>query len=326
MTETPQKNQPFANLLKARIERTLRGLPKFPSRSPGRRPGLPQLPVAAGAEVCDELPSGLTRCYSEDGTTITFGDDSGWIKFRSYTESKWPAYKRIGTKITTFGPKFDAARIDSHYYVRAYNQAVAVVYDQDSDTNDNFLSEYSQALGPFAELPVRVESLCRAQWHGHRITATVAKGSLDNSIVVGTVNPFPSGWPEDWPPLPEPEVPPRLQVSPRSMSFAPGNDAPVSSKSILITSTFDVAKPVLIGSIEVDAEALSDPFSVQTGSFTIPPDGQLSVDVVFDGSLTKPVPGSYGPQAVSGFFIVNGGTEGSFRINLQGQMHQVFHQ
>ena len=293
------------------------------SRFQDQFPSGPRLTIVAAAAECEELANGLTRCRSQSGSTVTYGDDSGWVKFQSFKSGILP--RKIGTRITTFGAKYEAARIDSRYYLPAHGQTVKIgKVDHDSEVKvDNLLDEFESAY--FGELPIRVESLCRVQWNGHRISDVVAQGSIDNYFIFGDVPPFPGGWPADWPDLPTPEPAPQVSLAPWSLRFAPRITNPVSTKSILITSTFGVPKRVRVGAAVSDDASRPNPFSAQSGTFTVPADGQLRIDVDFDGSLTT---GGVGQMsllpAVTGSFPVDIGNGREYQIGLLGQMMPVF--
>lgn len=143
--------------------------------------------------------SGVERWEEPDRSAVEFRARDGQVlRFATFRETTWYGKKKIGTKITTRNSRFEFARIDSVYYIHATAQVYGVKYDDDSDSNDTYLDEYeSQFL--MGDFPARVDSLCRAQWHGARFRYTVTRGPRDVFTPV-PVNPFPSGWPEEWPP------------------------------------------------------------------------------------------------------------------------------
>jgi hypothetical protein len=60
------------------------------------------------------------------------------------------------------------------------------------------MDEYEEGAG-LGEAYIQVVSLCRVQWHGRRVSGVVSAG--EDCWDVGTVQPWPDGYPADWPPL-----------------------------------------------------------------------------------------------------------------------------
>lgn len=91
----------------------------------------------------------------------------------------------MGAEIETWPDDFTTARIDSVYIDWFYAQICFVVKrDSDSDTNDDYLDEYE--WGSFAPQPIRVQSLCNAEYKGQRFSGTVEAG--DQCFAIGAVD------------------------------------------------------------------------------------------------------------------------------------------
>jgi len=247
-------------------------------------------PVAAEL-MCFEDSSGLEVCVSDDGRERTYSDGDASITFRSYRDTTLWVYHEIGTKITTRRKNFDAANIFSRYYGNFYAQTCGVVDTGDgSATNDNDLDEYEWWINsPSLE---RVESLCRVQWNGRRISGVVSIGQ--ECFTVGTIPPWPEGYPENWPPLnpPEPNPVQTIEIRPGVLEFHTRTSRPTATKALVLTSTF--INPITV-TVEdaVTEETPADPnlavipttptgqFNNVSGQFNIPPNGSVQVDVTF---------------------------------------------
>jgi hypothetical protein len=236
--------------------------------------------------------TGLENCVSDDGRLRTYSDGMASISFKSYKDSTWK-YWEMGTEIKASGGNFEAAVINSRYYGQAYGQTCMIQdYDDDSDTNDNYLEE--SEWGIFAPQPIRVESLCRVQWNGRRISGVVSAGG--DCFVVSSVVPWPEGWPEDWPPL---DTPPAgsLAIRPTSLSFTSRPSRPSSTKSITITSSFPgpvsvTVEDAIVTTPPTDPSPIGRPsfggepigeFSNLSGQFNIQPNTSLQIPVTFTG-------------------------------------------
>jgi hypothetical protein len=249
--------------------------------------------TAAYALSCYTDFTGLEVCVSDDGRLRTYSDGTASVSFKAYKKSTWK-YWEMGTEIKTFGGNFEAADIHSRYYGQAYGQTCAIQkYDDDADSNDNFMEE--SEWGILAPQPIRVESLCRVQWNGRRISGVVSAGG--ECFLVGSVIPWPEGYPEDWPPLNPPDPPGSLSIRPTSLSFTSRPSSPSLTKSISITSSFPgpvnvtvedailttpPADPSPVGEISFGGEP-SGEFSNLSGQFNIQPNTTLQIPVTFTG-------------------------------------------
>jgi hypothetical protein len=161
------------------------------------------------ALTCSTNEWGWQVCRSDDGSLLTFTLPNGTqsISFRSFRESSFFGSRwKIGTKIETSNLNFIRAIINSRYYHRVEGehdtgQTCAVArYDSDQDSTSWSMDEYEEGYGLFADASyIKVESLCRVQWHGRRFSGVVSTG--EDCWDVGTVQPWPMGYPADWPPL-----------------------------------------------------------------------------------------------------------------------------
>jgi hypothetical protein len=98
----------------------------------------------------------------------------GHIRFKAWKKSSF-FYWSMGAEIETWGGKFKTARIDSRYIDTFYAQTCFVVKtDSDSDTNDDYVDEYE--WGVHSSQPIRVESVCNAEFKGQRFTGNVQAG------------------------------------------------------------------------------------------------------------------------------------------------------
>jgi hypothetical protein len=253
-----------------------------------------------------DFPSGFERCESDDGSKIVFRSGPSSITFRAF-KSSFLGYWKMGAEITTDGPDFEAAQIDSRYYFPTVGQVCTAISDSDSDTNDNHVDEYESGL--FSEQPVRVVSLCRVQWNGRRIAGIVSKGQ--ECFAIG-VEPFPSGFPEDWPPLDQPDPVGAITINPRTLSLISRPERPTGTKSLRITNTHAVPKVVTVGEAEVGDQGGGGPivsvngtFSNPSGDFTIPGNGgSVQIAVSFTGqsgfgSIEARIPISWDGQLVN---------------------------
>ena len=141
---------------------------------------------------------GWQVCRSDDGSLLKFTLPNGTqsISFESFMESFWLVGWKAGARIETHNLNFIAADITSRYYFRAEAQTCAPVIGYDDDATSWSMEESEEGFG--AEEPIRVESLCRVQWHGRRFSGVVSTG--EDCFGVG-VQPWPDGYPAHWPPL-----------------------------------------------------------------------------------------------------------------------------
>jgi hypothetical protein len=244
--------------------------------------------VATHATTCSDHQSGLEICRSDDGGSITYSDGESSISFSSYKESNWYGYWEMVTEIKTTGLNFQAAIINSRYIGRAVNQVCAVMKtDHDEDFNDNYVDEYE--WGIFAEQPTRVESLSRAQWNNKRISGITSAGS--ECFTIG-VEPFPDGYPDNWPALDGPETTGTVIIQPNLVNFTTKVLNRPVTKSINLRNTYDRVIQVTVENAITNPTnsnpadlggLLTGSFSNISGSFSIPSGGNINVGVTFNG-------------------------------------------
>ena len=96
------------------------------------------------------------------------------LRFKAWKKN-YAVYWSIGAEVETWGHDFDSASIESRYLDTVVAQTCAVVkYDNDSDTNDDYLDEYEWGVN--APQPLRVVSRCTAQWFGQPYGGQVEAG------------------------------------------------------------------------------------------------------------------------------------------------------
>jgi len=276
--------------------------------------------ITAHATTCFNHQSGLEFCQSDDGRRVTYSDGESSISFSSYKDSNL-AYWEMGTEIQTSGLNFEAAIINSRYFVPQLGQICGVITDSDEDFNDDDLDEYE--WGIFAEQPKRVQSLSRVQWNNKRISGLTSAGS--ECFTIGAT-PFPDGYPDDWPPIDPPNLPGTIIIQPSLVSFTTYILNQSITKSINIRNTFDRVIEVTVGNA-VTNPIITNPndfggilagyFSNISGLLSIPSGGNINIAVTFNG--------------VSGLGTITGslgiGWEGTQRnISLSGSIIQVFAQ
>ena len=110
--------------------------------------------------------NGAQRWASEDGAMVQYRIGAEMLTFHAWKKSTLFRYWSMGGEIATNGgANFEAAQVDSHYYMTLQNQPCAVVkVDSDSARNTDYVDEYE--WGWNSPQPERVASLCRAQWSG----------------------------------------------------------------------------------------------------------------------------------------------------------------
>jgi hypothetical protein len=93
--------------------------------------------------------------------------------------------------------KFQAAHIESRYYMSVDAPCQIHAADRDTARNNTYLDEYE--WGWNAPQPERVASVCQAIWHNERFTDLVTTGvGCDNSPTEHPGNDWPVGFPTDW--------------------------------------------------------------------------------------------------------------------------------
>jgi hypothetical protein len=277
------------------------------------------------ANVCQPGPDNLQTCWSEDGSLMVISDEDGSsVRFHVWNDSNLLGWS-MGASIATTGPNFERAQINSRYYLNAVAQLCAPIYDSDHGANDDYMSESEEGAPLFSERPHRIESLCRVQWNGHRLRGVVRTG---DDCHAEFVEPWPEGYPDDWPPLAggPGEPPPAVTVSPQNLTFSPSVTNPHSSHYVLVSNPFDTTVAIDVSEAVLDPQPgpgtpLPNPFSNVSGHFTIPPMGVFSIQVLFNGTVF-PI-GAVTPLGhhYSGSFEVDTGPV-TRTVRLEGQLRE----
>jgi hypothetical protein len=271
------------------------------------------------ATVCQPGPDDLQTCWSEDGSLMVISDEDGSsVSFHVWNDNSWLSWS-MGASIGTTGPNFERAQINSRYYYTAYAQVCAPDYDSDHDANDDYMQESSGGTAG-TERPHRIESLCRVQWNGHRLRGVVRTGE---DCYAEYVEPWPEGYPDDWPPLnggPD-EPPPAVTVSPRNLRFSPSATNPHSSRYVLVSNPFDSEVEIDVSKSVLDPQLgppPPNPFFNLSGQITIPGMGVFGIPVLFDGSVSSGGAVTW-LRHYSGSFTVDTGPA-TITVRLEGQV------
>lgn len=244
------------------------------------------------ALACEFDPaSGFQICRSEDGSRIEYRSGDDKIVFKTFFSNYLLGWK-MGVRIDTDGPDFQAARIDSRYYYTAFAQTCAPDSDSDEDFNDEDLEESS--VGIFlSEKPIWLQALCRAQWKGRRIDGILTRGDPSACDIVAP-DPLPEGFPDNWPP---PPVPGEILIDPASLLLVSRPERPTATARITIRNTHDDTREVTVGAIAkkpqqgpVDplqpgpvASLAQGTFGNTTGQFSMLPGSAIQIAVSYTG-------------------------------------------
>jgi hypothetical protein len=244
-------------------------------RGSAQRPGTSVLsPAAADTLEMTGVVNGAERWASPNGSTVEYRAPHGKLRFHAWKRSTFFGYWSMGGEISTSGTDFEAAVIDSHYYMSVSAPCQVVKVDQDSDRNDDYLDEYE--WGWNSQQPERVASLCRAQWGHARFTDLITAGDGCQNYLTDA---WPVGFPSDWPSDMGVELrPERISMSTRSV----GVTARGSTRVVNLDAD---DKPV-----HVEAGSDTGDFDYPAGNFTLPRNGELSLPVTFFGGTS---PGIY---------------------------------
>jgi len=268
------------------------------------------------ATICQQGPENLQTCRSEDGSLIVISaPDGSSVRFHAWNDDDWLQWS-MGASISTTGHDFVRAQIDSRYYFTAYAQVCTVYYDSDHDANDDYMQQSEDGYGLISEKPHRVESLCRVQWNGHRLAGIVVNG---DPCYAPQVNPFPVGWPSDWPPIGPPAA---VTVGPQILAFSPSATNPHSTRYVNVSSTFDTDVEIDVSEAVLDPQPgppTPNPFSNDSGHMTIHPMGAIPIQVDFNGAVGSAGGAATSFQHYSGRFRVGIGPAYS-TVLLEGQV------
>lgn len=276
--------------------------------------------VSGEATLCKPGPDGLQECRSADGSTIVFREPGGaFVQFHAWRKSGF--YWSIGTEITTWGRDFDEADIRSRYYDTAFGEVCAVMYDDDHDSNDDHVDEYEWGVN--APQPRQVQSLCRVIWNGHYLSGLVSAGE---ACYAPNVDPWPTGWPDVWPP-PPPDA--AISISPTALEFVTHLDHPRSTKQVRVSSSFQNDTVVTVSPARLDVHPRGElqpvnvnPFSNVSGQITVPGGGSVNLQVSFDGSVIGGGAVAVPAGSFSGRFTIQAENI-SRTVTLEGRVTQL---
>jgi Abnormal spindle-like microcephaly-assoc'd, ASPM-SPD-2-Hydin len=263
-------------------------------RGSAQRPAVGGLPLAAADTlVMTGIVNGAERWASPNGSTVEYRAPHGTLRFHAWKRKTFFGYWSMGAEISTSGTDFEAAVIDSHYYMSVSAPCQVVRVDQDSDRNDDYLDEYE--WGWHAQQPERVASLCRAQWGHARFADLVTAGDGCQNYLTDA---WPVGFPSDWPSV--------LKISPSTITFGSLPLGTVGTRTLTIENATGVTV-----SLSIAAPAAGSHFSWQPFSGTLLNGAKRTVTVQFG-----PV-----PQGISqGTLTVTSSAPGSpHRIGLLGK-------
>jgi hypothetical protein len=130
--------------------------------------------MGVGDFVVTDNTDGLVAFASTNPSQRDYWLDGDHLRFKAWKKNRF-LYWSMGAEVETWNHDFTSARIDSRYLDTFVGQTCAVVkVDSDSDTNDDYLDEYEWGIN--APQPLRVVSLCTAQWKGRHFAAQVEAG------------------------------------------------------------------------------------------------------------------------------------------------------
>jgi hypothetical protein len=142
--------------------------------------------------------NGAERWASDDGSLVEYRLGTGRLYFHAWKKRTHYGYWSIGAEISiVYTPaKFDAAHIESRYYMSVDRPCQVVKADRDSSRNESYLDEYE--WGWNSPQPERVAALCRAVWHNARFADVVTAGDGCDNSPSDPNDPWPAGFPSEW--------------------------------------------------------------------------------------------------------------------------------
>lgn len=243
-------------------------------RGSEQRPGGSVLLAAASDLVMTGVVNGAERWASSDSSTVEYRALHGTLRFHAWKRSTVFGYWSMGAEISTSGTDFEAAAIDSHYYMSVDSPCQVVKVDQDSDRNDDYLDEYE--WGWNAQQPERAASLCRAQWGHARFGDLITAGDGCENYLTDA---WPVGFPTDWPSDMGVELrPDHISMHTRSIG--------VTARGSTVVVNLDPNDLA----VQVEPGPDTGDFDYPAGSYTLPGNGELSLPVMFFGGTS---PGIY---------------------------------
>jgi hypothetical protein len=234
---------------------------------PGLVPGPALLPADSQLTYTGDV-NGAQRWISADLSVVQYRAAGRLLTFHAWKRSHL-IYWSMGASVTADGENWDAAIIDSNYYMTVPERPPCdiVKVGQSTSRNNSYFDEWQWGVN--SQQPERAASLCRVQWNGARFADLVTAGA---GCTRYQNDQWPSGFPADWPPLPV-----GVEVSPASLAMqikGLGLSA-VKRTAVLNHTASDV--PVQV------APATSGYFDWPSGTFTAPAHGGLPITVTFEG-------------------------------------------
>ncbi len=244
-------------------------------RGAAQHPVADSLPLAAGDKLeMTGIVNGAERWASPNGSVVEYRTPNGKLRFHAWRRSTFFGYWSMGSEISTTGRDFEAAVIDSHYYMSVSAPCEVVQVDQDSDRNDDYLDEYE--WGWHSQQPERVASLCRAQWGRARFADLITAGEGCQNYLTDA---WPVGFPPDWPSEVGIELhPDRVSMTARSIG--------IIARGSTVVVNLDLADQ----QVHVEAGPDTGDFDYPSGDFILPGNGELRLPVTFFGGTS---PGLY---------------------------------
>jgi hypothetical protein len=230
-------------------------------------PSLPPAPNIANLRYTGDV-NGAQRWAAPDGSVVQYRKGAEMLTFDAWKKSTFYQYWSMGGEISTVdGADFEAAQVDSRYYMTLPGKPCSVVkVGSESATNTNYIDEYQ--WGWNSPQPERVASLCRAQWHGARFADLVTVGTGCDSYAA---EPWPTGYPANWPPITG------YAVAPTTINLGKIGLGLTASGTITVTNHGPTDLPVHI------EPAQGNTFSHPAGDLTAPADSILPIAVTFTG-------------------------------------------
>lgn len=142
--------------------------------------------------------NGAERWASDDGSLVEYRMGAGRLRFHAWKKHTLYGYWSMGAEISVSNTpaKFQAAEIESRYFMSVTAPCEVVKVDSDSDRNDTYLDEYE--WGWNSQQPERVSSACRALWHNGFFGDVVTAG--DGCKEAADSIPWDQGEPAAWQP------------------------------------------------------------------------------------------------------------------------------
>jgi len=143
--------------------------------------------------------NGAERWASDDGSLVEYRLGTGRLFFHAWKKHTFYGYWSIGAEISVSETpaKFQAAQIESRYFMSVTAPCEVVKVDSDSDRNDTYVDEYE--WGWNSPQPERVASACRALWHNAFFADVVTAG--DGCEAAANNIPWDQGEPAGWQPI-----------------------------------------------------------------------------------------------------------------------------